>query len=208
MAGPDLALLCAPVPLETATSPRARFEVAAGETLRLRAHPRAFAPGRRRAHRSAKQALDETERFWKAWSARCSVGGEWAGAGAPLAHHAEGAHLRADRRHRRRADHLAAREIGGVRNWDYRYCWLRDATLTPARAHGLPATTTRRAPGANGWCARSPAAPSRCRSCTASPASGACPSRDPVARRLRGLQAGAHRQRRRRRSSSSTSTAS
>src|SRR5437763_15265292 len=21
-------------------------------------------------------------------------------------------------------------EIGGVRNWDYRYCWLRDATLT------------------------------------------------------------------------------
>ena len=21
-------------------------------------------------------------------------------------------------------------EIGGVRNWDYRYCWLRDATFT------------------------------------------------------------------------------
>src|SRR3546814_13710336 len=21
-------------------------------------------------------------------------------------------------------------EIGGVRNWDYRYCWIRDATLT------------------------------------------------------------------------------
>lgn len=23
-------------------------------------------------------------------------------------------------------------EIGGVRNWDYRYCWLRDSTLTLA----------------------------------------------------------------------------
>lgn len=21
-------------------------------------------------------------------------------------------------------------QIGGIRNWDYRYCWVRDATLT------------------------------------------------------------------------------
>ena len=28
------------------------------------------------------------------------------------------------------AHDLPARGIGGVRNWDYRYCWIRDATLT------------------------------------------------------------------------------
>ncbi|MGW0946648.1 glycoside hydrolase family 15 protein [Streptomyces sp. NPDC002623] len=26
-------------------------------------------------------------------------------------------------------------ELGGVRNWDYRYCWLRDSTLTLGAAH-------------------------------------------------------------------------
>ena len=55
----------------------------------------------------------------------------------------EGAHLRADRRHRGRPDHVSPRGPGGVRNWDYRYCWLRDATLTldalldPATRRGL-----------------------------------------------------------------------
>ena len=44
--------------------------------------------------------------------------------------------------------------IGGVRNWDYRYCWLRDATLT-LLALLARATATRRAPGATGSCARS-----------------------------------------------------
>ena len=48
------------------------------------------------------------------------------------------------------------RGSGGVRNWDYRYCWLRDATLHPllAVAAGYPDEATH---GVNGSCGPSPA---------------------------------------------------
>ena len=130
VAGPDLAVLCAPVRLESRDfTTRARFDVAAGETLSF---VLTYAPSHQdvTVRIDPKQALDETERFWKGWSARCTVGGEWA---APvrrslitlkaLTYAPTGGIVAAPTT-------SLPENIGGVRNWDYRYCWLRDATLT------------------------------------------------------------------------------
>ncbi len=108
-------------------------------------------------------------------------GREWAGAsqiarrvargGDALADHAEGADLRADRRHRRGADDLAA---GTAR----RRAQLGLPLLLAARRHADAAGADERRllrgsahAGATGCCAPPPAARARCRSCTASPAS-------------------------------------
>ena len=57
----------------------------------------------------AEAALDEIDAGWTAWSSRCLYQGEWREQVRALAADAEGAHLLSDRRHRRGADHLAAR---------------------------------------------------------------------------------------------------
>jgi GH15 family glucan-1,4-alpha-glucosidase len=130
IAGPDLAVLCAPVALESRDfTTRARFDVAAGETLPF---VLTYAPSHQDValRIDPKQALDETERFWKAWSARCKIGGKWGAAVRrslitlkALTYAPTGGIVAAP------TTSLPER-IGGVRNWDYRYCWLRDATLT------------------------------------------------------------------------------
>ena len=89
---------------------------------------------RRRSARPARststRAVADTERWWVDWSERCTAGGPW------------------QRRRQRSLITLKAltygptggivaapttslpEQLGGVRNWDYRYCWLRDATFT------------------------------------------------------------------------------
>jgi GH15 family glucan-1,4-alpha-glucosidase len=75
-------------------------------------------------------ALERTERFWREWSGRCPEVGPWTEAVKrslitlkALTYAPTGGIVAAP------TTSLPER-LGGVRNWDYRYCWLRDATFT------------------------------------------------------------------------------
>src|SRR6266404_3623304 len=78
----------------------------------------------------ADHALRDTEKFWNEWSGRCQYRGPWREAVMRslitlkgLSYAPTGGLVAA-------ATTSLPEEIGGVRNWDYRYCWLRDATFT------------------------------------------------------------------------------
>ena len=75
-------------------------------------------------------ALEETERYWKDWSAICKLKGKWRKAVMRslltlkcLSYRPSGGIVAA-------VTTSLPEKIGGTRNWDYRYCWLRDAAFT------------------------------------------------------------------------------
>ena len=130
IAGPDMIVLDTDVELhgERLTTV-GTFSVGAGETATFvltwcpshREPPRAVHPQR---------ALDDTTRFWDEWAGRCAYRGEWSDAVVrslltlkALTYRPTGGIVAAPTTSLPEA-------IGGVRNWDYRYCWLRDATIT------------------------------------------------------------------------------
>ncbi len=74
--------------------------------------------------------LDGAVRFWRSWVNRCTYKGRWrervvrsALALKLLTYRPTGAIVAA-------ATCSLPEEIGGVRNWDYRYTWIRDAAFT------------------------------------------------------------------------------
>jgi len=76
------------------------------------------------------EALQETADGWSEWAARFTGAGEWSDIVLrslitlkALTHFATGGIVAA-------ATTSLPESLGGARNWDYRYCWLRDATLT------------------------------------------------------------------------------
>jgi GH15 family glucan-1,4-alpha-glucosidase len=78
---------------------------------------------------NAEHALQDTVDYWEDWSGRCTYGGRWQEEVhrslvvlKALTYAPTGGIVAAP------TTSLPER-IGGERNWDYRYCWLRDATL-------------------------------------------------------------------------------
>lgn len=76
------------------------------------------------------RALKNTEAFWRDWIAHGDLGGPYAEAIErslitlkALTYAPSGGMLAA-------ATTSLPEHIGGERNWDYRFCWIRDATLT------------------------------------------------------------------------------
>jgi GH15 family glucan-1,4-alpha-glucosidase len=80
--------------------------------------------------RDWRESLAETETFWSEWAGRCTYQGEWRDPFIrslltlkALTYSPSGGIVAA-------LTTSLPERLGGVRNWDYRYCWVRDATFT------------------------------------------------------------------------------
>ena len=130
IAGPDAVLLRTPIEHEGRNlRTHGSFSVAAGERVPFvlrwfpsnEPTPEPIDP---------EDALTKTLAFWEEWAARCTYEGRWHDAVhrslltlKALTYAPTGGIVAAPTT-------SLPEWIGGVRNWDYRYCWLRDATLT------------------------------------------------------------------------------
>ncbi len=130
IAGPDAVWLRTPVTLKGRNKTTyGEFTVSAGDRV-------PFVLTYNRSHLPAPKpvdpfiALDDTEKYWKQWMDRCTYDGRWPEAVRrslillkALTFQPTGGIVAA-------ATTSLPEQIGGPRNWDYRYCWLRDATFT------------------------------------------------------------------------------
>ena len=130
VAGPDLLRLTTPVGLVIENDRTlADFVVREGERV-------PFVLAWSRSHRALPElidpeaALSRTDADWRTWSALCTYKGSYADAVRrslltlkALTYAPTGGILAAPTT-------SLPEKLGGVRNWDYRLCWLRDATFT------------------------------------------------------------------------------
>jgi GH15 family glucan-1,4-alpha-glucosidase len=130
IAGPDTLLLQTPVDLrgEDLTT-IADFTVSEGQRVPFAL---TWCPSHeeRPPERDPDQSVQQTEAWWREWSARCTYEGPWHDAVLrslitlkALTYTPTGGIVAA-------ATTSLPEWPGGVRNWDYRFCWIRDATFT------------------------------------------------------------------------------
>ncbi|MFU0505314.1 glycoside hydrolase family 15 protein [Pseudaminobacter sp. NGMCC 1.201702] len=129
VAGPDMLTLRTPVSLHGENHKTiGEFTVSAGETVSFvltysSSHLPQLDPV------DPLKALHETEAFWEEWANRCAYDGEWSEAVVrshvvlkALTYRPTGGMVAAPTT-------SLPEQLGGARNWDYRFCWLRDATF-------------------------------------------------------------------------------
>jgi GH15 family glucan-1,4-alpha-glucosidase len=130
VAGPDMAVLRTDAPLRGEDLRTvSTFEVAAGETLSfVLTYGPSWGPLPAPIDPAAAEA--DTETFWREWIGRCHYRGRWGEAVdrslitlKALTYRPTGGIVAAP-------TSSLPEQIGGPRNWDYRFCWLRDATLS------------------------------------------------------------------------------
>ena len=76
------------------------------------------------------QLLEDASRFWRDWSGRCEAAGPYSAAVSRSLITLKALTFRPSGGIVAAPTTSLPEQIGGPRNWDYRFCWLRDATLT------------------------------------------------------------------------------
>jgi GH15 family glucan-1,4-alpha-glucosidase len=130
VAGPDRVTLSASTPLQGQDLHTVgTFDLKSGERqyFVMTYTPSHLAPP---AQPDPELALRDTEAFWREWAQRARLPERWSDAVIrslitlrALVYRPTGGIVAAPTT-------SLPESLGGTRNWDYRYCWLRDATLT------------------------------------------------------------------------------
>lgn len=130
IAGPDMVVLRTDVPLHNENmGTQAEFTVAEGQRVLFNL---TWNPSNRPTPEpiDLEAALERTEKWWREWSSRCSYNGRWREAVLRSLITLKGLTFLPTGGIVAAPTTSLPELLGGVRNWDYRFCWVRDATFT------------------------------------------------------------------------------
>ncbi len=130
VAGPDKVMLRSPVRLKGKDNTTvAQFSIDAGATI-------PFVLTHQPSHLPIVEAIDpvasleRTKDSWRAWAGKCNYAGPWREAVMRSLVTLKGLTYRPTGGIVAAPTTSLPEKLGGIRNWDYRHCWIRDATLT------------------------------------------------------------------------------